>query len=67
MRPREARAGNGVGIAVPVYDSDCCVCFLCVDDCPTSAITVASSFAGRRNFRSIYDGDRPDDRTGSGR
>jgi NAD-dependent dihydropyrimidine dehydrogenase PreA subunit len=40
------------GKAVVAYPDDCCVCRLCVDDCPAQCITVSPAVS---NFRSIYD------------
>jgi NAD-dependent dihydropyrimidine dehydrogenase PreA subunit len=36
------------------YEDDCCVCFLCQDDCPPKAITVNNAMSVR-GFRSIYE------------
>ena len=40
--------------AYVAYPSDCHVCFLCVDDCPTGAVTVAFGTHNPRR-QSIYD------------
>lgn len=46
----DARTGKA-HIAFP---QDCCVCFLCQDDCPSGAITVDHNRKSNRLF-SIYD------------
>ena len=39
--------------AAVAYEGDCCVCLLCVSDCPVTCITVDLRI--RRYFVSIYD------------
>jgi formate hydrogenlyase subunit 6/NADH:ubiquinone oxidoreductase subunit I len=41
------------GKAYARYEEDCCVCMLCVTDCPVKCITV--DFRVHHNFVSIYD------------
>jgi NAD-dependent dihydropyrimidine dehydrogenase PreA subunit len=36
------------------HESDCCVCFLCQDDCPAEAITINTAMSAR-GFRSLYE------------
>jgi NAD-dependent dihydropyrimidine dehydrogenase PreA subunit len=42
------------GHAKVVYASDCQVCYLCEDDCPTKAIHLSHDISNSRRF-SIYD------------
>jgi NAD-dependent dihydropyrimidine dehydrogenase PreA subunit len=41
------------GKAYARYEDDCCVCMLCVTDCPVKCIDV--DFRVHRNFVSVYD------------
>ena len=36
--------------AVVALPNDCCVCFLCTDDCPTGAIHVSHLAPNKRHF-----------------
>ena len=40
--------------AVAAYPADCCICFLCQEDCPQDAIVVGNRGSNARH-QSIYD------------
>ena len=42
------------GKSITLYAGDCCVCFLCKDDCPTGAISIDFNRENGR-LKSIYD------------
>lgn len=48
------RMDPAVDRAVAEFPADCCICFLCQDDCPQNAITVGNRGSNPRHV-SIYD------------